>query len=165
MISVAITDSLGIIIISYRFRYIVSIRGFETVWWNRTRALTGGRLDMHNTVVLDQKRWRFIRGSDARVIMGDDEAGLLRLWRDMRHKVEREGLPLAGRMPIGWHVVAVCYAAAAIFLGWWPWNFLLLLLVFPIRNKRVRLYAFRTTRSNGPGPERARVSCARGSSL
>jgi hypothetical protein len=51
---------------------------------------------------------------------------------------------ITGRMPITWHVVAVCYATAAIFLGWWPWNFLLLLLLFPIRNKRVRLYAFRT---------------------
>ena len=67
------------------------------------------------------------------------------------------------RMPIGWHVAAVCYATTAIFLGWWPWNFLLLLLVFPIRNKRVRFYAFRTTRSNGP--MRPRVSCTRGSSL
>ena len=120
----------------------------------------------------------FIGGSDARIIMGNDEAALLRLWRDMRHEVGREDLPLdvatghtnrrwykaiTGRMPIGWHVVAVCYATAAIFLGWWPWNFLLLLLLFPIRNKRVRFYAFRTTRSNGP--MRPRVSCTRGSSL
>ena len=37
---------------------------------------------------------------------------------------------ITGRMPIGWHVVAVCYATAAILLGWWPWNFLLLLLLF-----------------------------------
>ena len=47
-------------------------------------------------------------------------------------------------MPIGGHVVAVCYSTVAILLGWWPWNLLLLLLLFPIRNKRVRLYAFRT---------------------
>ena len=90
---------------------------------------------------------------------GDDEAALLRLWRDMRHEVEREDLSfsvatqdpnwrwyefITGRMPIGWRVVAVCYATAAILLGWWPWNFLLLLLLFPIRNKRVRFYAFCT---------------------
>ena len=96
---------------------------------------------------------------DARTIMGDDEAALLRLWRGMRPDVEREDLPLGvatnepnrrryeaitDRTPIAWHVVAVCYATAAIFLGWWPWNVLLLLLLFPIRNKRVRLYAFRT---------------------
>ena len=79
--------------------------------------------------------------------------------RDMRAEVERDDFPLSiapkdptrrrrraitCRMPILWHVVAVCYAAAAIFLGWWPWNFFLLLLLFPIRNKRVRFYAFRT---------------------
>ena len=119
----------------------------------------------------------FIGGRTRGSFMGDDEAAFPRLWRDMR-AVEREDLPLGvatkdpnrrwyeaitGRMPIGWHVVAVCYATAAIFLGWWPWNFLLLLFLFPIRNKRVRFYAFRTTRSNGP--MRPRVSCTRGSSL
>ena len=101
--------------------------------------------------------------SDARTIVGDDEAALLR--RDMRHEVEREDLPLGvatkdpnrrwyqpvtGRTPIGWHVVAVCYATATIFVGWWPWNFLLLLLLFPIRNKRVRFYAFRTVAAKEP---------------
>src|SRR3954449_11950333 len=32
----------------------------------------------------------FIGGSDARVIMGDDEAALLRLWREKRGEVEPE---------------------------------------------------------------------------
>ena len=120
----------------------------------------------------------FIGGSDARIIMGDDEPASPRLWRDMRAEVERTDLlfgvatkdtsrhwyeAITGRMPIGWHVVAVCYATAAILLGWWPWNFLLLLLLFPIKNKRVRFYAFWTTRSNGPAP--ARVSCTRGGPL
>ena len=101
----------------------------------------------------------FIGGRTPGSFMGEDEPAFPRLWRDMRAEVEREDLPLGvatkdpsrrwyeaitGRMPIGWHVVAVCYATAAIFLGWWPWNFLLLLLLFPIRNKRVRFYAFRT---------------------
>ena len=101
----------------------------------------------------------FIGGSDARIIMADDEPASPRLWRDMRAEVEREDLPFSvatkdpnrrwyeavtGRTPIGWDVVAVCYATAAILLGWWPWNFLLLLLLFPIRNKYVRFYAFRT---------------------
>jgi hypothetical protein len=101
----------------------------------------------------------FVGGSDARIIMGSDEpARLRRLWRNMRAEVERQDVPfgvasedpsrrwyeaLTGRMPGGWHVVAVCCATAAIFLGWWPWNFLLLLLLFPIRNKRLRFYAFR----------------------
>src|SRR6516165_10401335 len=34
----------------------------------------------------------FIGGSDARVIMGDDEAALLRLWREKRGEVEPEDL-------------------------------------------------------------------------
>ena len=37
------------------------------------------------------RRW-FIGGSDARVIMGDDEAALLRLWREKRGEVEPEDL-------------------------------------------------------------------------
>ena len=101
----------------------------------------------------------FIGGSDARIIMGDDEPASPRLWRDKRAEVERTDLPfgvatkdpnrrwyeaITGLMPIGCHVVAVCYATAAILLGWWPWNFLLLLFLFPIRNKRARFYAFRT---------------------
>ena len=37
-------------------------------------------------------RRAFIGGSDARVIMGDDEAALLRLWREKRGEVEPEDL-------------------------------------------------------------------------
>jgi hypothetical protein len=123
-------------------------------------------------------RQTFIRGSDARIIMGDDESPLLRFWRDICAKIEGKDPPLGvasnhpkrrwyeaitGRMPIGWNVVAVSCATAAILLGWWPWNFLLLLLLFPIRNNRVRFCVFRTSRSNGP--MEARVFCTRGSSL
>ena len=32
----------------------------------------------------------FIGGSDARIIMGDDESALLRLWREKRGEVEPE---------------------------------------------------------------------------
>jgi hypothetical protein len=70
---------------------------------------------------------------------------------------------ITGRMPIDWHVVAVCYATAAIFLGWWPWNFLLLLLPFPIRNKRVRFYGFRTVAAKES--MRSRMSYKRWSSV
>jgi len=38
------------------------------------------------------KRRHFIGGSDARIIMGDDEAALLRLWREKRGEVEPEDL-------------------------------------------------------------------------
>src|SRR5216117_3843966 len=37
-------------------------------------------------------RRSFIGGSDARTIMGDDEAALLRLWREKRGEVEPEDL-------------------------------------------------------------------------
>ena len=46
------------------------------------RSSSGG---IHN-------RRSFVGGSDARVIMGDDEASLLRLWREKRGEVEREDL-------------------------------------------------------------------------
>ena len=38
------------------------------------------------------RRHYFIGGSDARIIMGDDEAALLRLWREKRGDVEPEDL-------------------------------------------------------------------------
>jgi predicted phage-related endonuclease len=34
----------------------------------------------------------FIGGSDARIIMGDDEAALIRLWREKRGELEPEDL-------------------------------------------------------------------------
>src|SRR5215212_7299385 len=37
-------------------------------------------------------RRTFIGGSDARIIMGDDETALLRLWREKRDEVEPEDL-------------------------------------------------------------------------
>ena len=37
-------------------------------------------------------RRTFIGGSDARVIMGDDEAALIRLWREKRGEAEPEDL-------------------------------------------------------------------------
>ena len=33
-------------------------------------------------------------------------------------------------MPLGWYLVAVCYATVAILLGWYPWNVLLIWLLF-----------------------------------
>jgi predicted phage-related endonuclease len=41
---------------------------------------------------LDERRRRFIGGSDARIIMGSDEAALLRLWREKRGEAEPEDL-------------------------------------------------------------------------
>jgi predicted phage-related endonuclease len=38
------------------------------------------------------ERGSFIGGSDARIIMGDDEADLIRLWREKRRETEPEDL-------------------------------------------------------------------------
>src|SRR6266705_507653 len=43
-------------------------------------------------LVYNRERRRFIGGSDARIIMGDDEAALLRLWREKRGEIEPEDL-------------------------------------------------------------------------
>src|SRR6187397_562263 len=40
----------------------------------------------------DTDRRSFIGGSDARIIMGDDEQALLRLWREKRGEAEAEDL-------------------------------------------------------------------------
>ena len=37
-------------------------------------------------------RRAFIGGSDARIIMGDDQAGLIHLWREKRGEIEPENL-------------------------------------------------------------------------
>jgi predicted phage-related endonuclease len=48
---------------------------------------------MHVRMVTDSRdRRSFIGGSDARIIMGDDEAALLRLWREKRGEAEPEDL-------------------------------------------------------------------------
>ena len=50
-------------------------------------------MNLHNEMVADSAHRRhFIGGSDARIIMGDDEAALLRLWREKRGEAEPEDL-------------------------------------------------------------------------
>jgi hypothetical protein len=50
-------------------------------------------MNVHNEMIADlANRRSFIGGSDARVMMGDDEATLLRLWREKRGEVEPEDL-------------------------------------------------------------------------
>jgi len=51
-------------------------------------AMTGSELALRNYV----NRRSFIGGSDARVIMGNDEAALVRLWREKRGELEPENL-------------------------------------------------------------------------
>src|SRR5689334_22233808 len=42
----------------------------------------------------ENRRWRrgFLGGSDARIVMGSDEAALIRLWREKRGEIEPEDL-------------------------------------------------------------------------
>jgi predicted phage-related endonuclease len=50
-------------------------------------------MNVYNDMVADSANWRsFIGGSDARIITGDDEPALLRLWREKRGEVEPEDL-------------------------------------------------------------------------
>ena len=51
--------------------------------------------------MLSQGRRYFIGGSDARIIMGNDEAALLRLWREKRGEVEPEDLSLQSHRSAG----------------------------------------------------------------
>ena len=55
---------------------------------------TEGRshLRLHDSADTKNLRRYFIGGSDARIIMGSDEAALLRLWREKRGEVESEDL-------------------------------------------------------------------------
>ena len=46
----------------------------------------------------NQDRRSFIGGSDARIIMGDDEAALVRLWKEKRGEAEPEDL--SGNLPV-----------------------------------------------------------------
>jgi predicted phage-related endonuclease len=52
------------------------------------RAMVGGSAKVRKTA----DRRLFIGGSDARIIMGNDEVALVRLWREKRGEVEPEDL-------------------------------------------------------------------------
>src|SRR6266699_2122063 len=49
-------------------------------------------IPLPNVSAARSERRAFIGGSDARLIMGDDEAALVRLWREKRGEVEPEDL-------------------------------------------------------------------------
>ena len=100
--------------------------------------------DMRKLINAILDRRRFVGDLVARIIMGKNEAALLRRWPKRRDEVEREDLsgnviapPVATR-----YIVTVCYATTVISLGRYPWNFLLVGLLFLIRNKRIDERAF-----------------------
>jgi hypothetical protein len=125
----------------------------------------------------------FIGGSHARIIMGDDEAALIRLWQERRGEVEPEDLsgnlivqlgiatenlnrrryePIIGRMFIGWYIVALCYATAVFLVGWWPWNVLLILPALLSSNRNPLRFSVFVTRGQSL---RSKAFCGRGGSL
>jgi hypothetical protein len=57
---------------------------------------------------------------------------------------------ITGGMPVGWYIVALCYATAVILLGWLPWNILLILFLFS-SSKHLRFSTFDTMPSGGLG--------------
>ena len=47
-------------------------------------------MDIHTKRIADSNRRLFIGGSDARIIMGQDEKALIRLWQEKRGEVGPE---------------------------------------------------------------------------
>ena len=90
-------------------------------------------------------RLYLIGGPASHIPAIETETSLLELWRDISRRADRDNpmeeqnrqKTMTGRMPLGWYLVAVCYATAVILLGWYPWNFLLILLLFS--NKHLEL--------------------------
>src|ERR1700694_3739303 len=55
---------------------------------NNTNSVNGGAMPrIDRTALMTRDRRQFVGGSDARIIMGKDEKGLLRLWREKRGEV------------------------------------------------------------------------------
>jgi hypothetical protein len=73
-------------------------------------------MNVHNKMVADSANRRsFIGGSDTRIIMGDDEAALLRLWREKRGEAEPEDL--SGNL-----IVQLGLATEPLNLTWYERN-------------------------------------------
>ena len=51
----------------------------------------------YSSLVNNFGRRSFIGGSDARIIMGNDEAALVRLWQEKRGEIQREDLSALAR--------------------------------------------------------------------
>src|SRR6516164_6994012 len=50
------------------------------------------KMTLSTAPVANRRRRYFVGGSDARIIMGDDEGALLRLWQEKRGEIEPEDL-------------------------------------------------------------------------
>ena len=102
----------------------------------------------------DNERRYFVGGSDARIIMGDDEAALIRLWRERCRDVELEDLSncrwyaaSTGQEPLGSNIGALSFETVGSLLGRLLRN-ILIGLRLRSRNKRLRFSAFDGVSSN-----------------
>ena len=110
-------------------------------------------------------RLYLIGGSAPYIPPIETETSLLELWREISRRADPDNpmeeqnrqKTMTGRMPLGWYLVAVCYATAVILLGWYPWNILLILLLFSC-SKYLRLSA---TDDAGEGDGRRRAGSCR----
>jgi len=70
----------------------------------------------------------------------ESDASFLEHWREICRRADPDNrreaqnrhwhTAITGRMPPGWYLVAVCYATVTILLGCYPWNVLLIWLLF-----------------------------------
>ena len=60
--------------------------GWALSFYHGSTTMNARTLELHRKF----DRQNFIGGSDARIIMGDDEASLIRLWREKRGEAEPE---------------------------------------------------------------------------
>jgi len=85
-------------------------------------------------------RLYLIGGSAPYIPPIETETSLLELWRDISRRADPDNPmeeqnrrwheTITGRVPLGGYIVAITYATVSILLGWWPWNILLILLLF-----------------------------------
>ena len=76
------------------------------------------------------------------LVLGHDEAALIGPWQEMvvpsenptQNPNTRWHHVITGPVPVSSYALAVCYATAVIYLGCYPWNFLLGGVLFLIRN-------------------------------
>jgi predicted phage-related endonuclease len=59
-------------------------------------------MGIHAALQNSADRRQFIGGSDARTIMGDDEAALVRLWREKQGEAEPEDLSGTSLSSLAW---------------------------------------------------------------
>ena len=114
-----------------------------------------GALSKASTNRVSADRLYLVGGSAPYIPPIETETSLLELWREISRRADPNNpmeeqnrqKTMTGRMPLGWYLVAVCYATAVILLGWYPWNFLLILLLFG--NKHLELSAIGNVGKSG----------------